>query len=846
MSQQPITNNIYEVAIIGAGPGGLGAAGRAARCGISHVLFEKGEIGNTIFNYQLRKHVMAEPAKLMLRSEIDFAAGKREEILASWNSRVVELGINVCQAEVISVLRSGEEFVISYKVSASSKSDGTAIHPADQQIIARHVIMAIGMQGTPRKLGVPGSELSHISYTLSDPDAFKDQKILVVGAGDAAIENALALAQQNEVMILNRAGEFSRAKDANAAAITDYINSGKIRCFFDSELQEVLTDKVVVNTPQGEVTAACNHVLARLGCIMPRKFLEECGIAFTNDSAEAIPKIDSNYQSTVKGLYVIGALVGYPLIKQAINQGYEVIEHIRGVEIEPADQPLIRERLAALNLGENLDIEKALYWLRESMPLFKELSEPQFRELIIESSLQCRPENDVIFKKNDHGDSFFSVISGAVRIDISDNKSKEIVSGHFFGEMGLISGRRRSATVRVASTEGGAFVSPESLTTYAQNTTEPILNPKALQMCILLETPRKQILKLIASVEHVKNRIDSEFLIRALQTSIFPEADQQSLERIIPLTSFRRFKRGEVLFREGDLGEALYVIRKGSVKVSRLDRSGRDITQTYIAAGNFVGEMALLSDGNALRSATVTAVVPCETVVLRKEDFRVMLRDNPKEMERIHKIAQVRKVENIVVNQNHSQGSLLDFMFTQGVTDADNFLMIDSDLCISCDNCETACAATHGGYSRLDRKGGKSFASIQVPVSCRHCENPLCMVDCPPDALARQPNGEVVIRESCIGCGNCIRNCPYGVIQLVYEDQPGRGSLPKGGGAWNDLLNFFGFKLLRKKTKKSVGVAKAGKCDMCYSLSGGPACVRSCPTGAAIRVNPSQLLKMLS
>src|SRR5690606_12461573 len=111
---------------------------------------------------------------------------------------------------------------------------------------------------------------------------------------------------------------------------------------------------------------------------------------------------------------------------------------------------------------------------------------------------------------------------------------------------------------------------------------------------------------------------------------------------------------------------------------------------------------------------------------------------------------------NVTTNWNEASGSLLDFMMKQGITDAENVLLIDSDLCVACDNCESACAATHKGYSRLDRNGGKSFASIQIPVSCRHCENPLCMLDCPPDALTRTPSGEVLIKDSCIGCGNCV------------------------------------------------------------------------------------------
>ncbi len=103
------------------------------------------------------------------------------------------------------------------------------------------------------------------------------------------------------------------------------------------------------------------------------------------------------------------------------------------------------------------------------------------------------------------------------------------------------------------------------------------------------------------------------------------------------------------------------------------------------------------------------------------------------------------------------------------------------------------------------------------------------MTDCPPDALARLSSGEVVIKDSCIGCGNCTRNCPYGVIQLVH-DHIDR----------SPLLSFFGL-----NGGHVEGPAYAAKCDMCADLNGGPACVRSCPTGAAMRVNPKELREIL-
>jgi Fe-S-cluster-containing hydrogenase component 2 len=338
------------------------------------------------------------------------------------------------------------------------------------------------------------------------------------------------------------------------------------------------------------------------------------------------------------------------------------------------------------------------------------------------------------------------------------------------------------------------------------------------------------MIKLLASVASVRRILDELFVARVLRRAIFPDGPSEFLNALSHKATIKVFKKGEVLFNEGDLGEQLYVIRKGSVKVSRRNQQGTDIAQTYVPAGHVIGEMAVIEAAATPRTATVAAAVTCETVVLEKRDVLDLFQQYPEARVHLDSIADQRRVQNVVTDWSEGSGSLLEFMMREGLTDAENVLLIDSDKCIGCDNCEAACAATHGGYSRLDRKGGKSFAAIQIPISCRHCENPLCMLDCPPDALTRQPNGEVIIRETCIGCGNCVTNCPYGVIKLVYDTNSSGWSL------WSI------FRPAAKKKEK--GPAKAAKCDMCHELAGGPACVRACPTGAAVRVNASRLVQI--
>ena len=119
------------------------------------------------------------------------------------------------------------------------------------------------------------------------------------------------------------------------------------------------------------------------------------------------------------------------------------------------------------------------------------------------------------------------------------------------------------------------------------------------------------------------------------------------------------------------------------------------------------------------------------------------------------------------------------------------------------------------------------------------------MKDCPPDAIHRAPNGEVFIADNCIGCGNCEVNCPYGVIRMapLTAPKPGLWSwllFGRGSGPGED-------KRQTEKARQHAGDSGAGenlkavKCDMCKDLRGGPACVRACPTGAAIRINPETL-----
>src|SRR3984957_4628791 len=109
--------NHFDLAVLGAGPGGLSAAARAAQRGMSHVLIQAADKhANTVQQYQRRKHVMAEPSMLPLRSDIAFAAGRREGILEEWREGIRRGNINVrYRSEVVRIAGEQGSFRISLK-----------------------------------------------------------------------------------------------------------------------------------------------------------------------------------------------------------------------------------------------------------------------------------------------------------------------------------------------------------------------------------------------------------------------------------------------------------------------------------------------------------------------------------------------------------------------------------------------------------------------------------------------------------------------------------------------------------------------------------------------------------
>ena len=804
-----------RVAIIGSGPAGLSAAAHAAKLGLSHVLIEKtAHLSDTIWNYQHGKHVMATPPQLVLRAGVGFDAGSREDVLARWDAETAFAGIEVMlETEVTGITGSAGGFTLALS--------------GGRTLAAETVVLAIGTQGNPHTLRVEGSGGVPVQYTLADPREIVDEAVVVIGGGDAGIENAIGLAadpaQRNIVTLLNRQGDFARAKDANVKALMAARDEGRVAIMLETSPLRLEPGALVVDTRDGEARLKCDRIVARMGSSPPRAFVEACGAAFTGPDREAFPALSPTFESSVPGLYVIGALAGYPLIKHCMNQGYDVIEYIAGNrELKPADEPILEQKLAHLPVVR--PVAEWLDLLRERVEILNELSPLQMREFLLDSTVHSVRAGEVVFHRNDPGSSLFGIAEGSVLVQISETDPSltvPIAQGSIFGEVGLISGRRRGATIRAA------------------------------EDCILVEVPRLAALKLMASVPAAKRaiaRIGTERLLLQMFGSGLQAADIAGIVATAQVSSVRK---GETIIREGEAGDDIFVIRSGSMVIEK-QIGGKPIFMSYLPAGSYVGEMALLDQSR--RTATVRAAIKSEVLRIDGTAFRALLEDKPALLTKARAdAAQRRELNRFIESRKDSFGGVVDlysavagFLVDEGVGEATDVLLIDETLCVGCDNCEKACADSHDGLSRLDREAGRTYANLHVPTSCRHCEHPHCMADCPPNAIHRGPDGEVFIDDSCIGCGNCERNCPYGVIRMdsVPPKKPSLLSwltLGLGPGPGEPS------KLWMKKHARPADLhkpKKAIKCDMCAGQSGGPACVRACPTGAAIRVSPEAFLSV--
>ena len=133
---------------------------------------------------------------------------------------------------------------------------------------------------------------------------------------------------------------------------------------------------------------------------------------------------------------------------------------------------------------------------------------------------------------------------------------------------------------------------------------------------------------------------------------------------------------------------------------------------------------------------------------------------------------------------------------------------VNEEWCLGCHLCEYYCAYANSGIEDMAKalKGAAINPRIRVEgdnqisfaVSCRHCDEPLCVKGCISGALSVKDGVIEVDQNKCVGCFTCILTCPYGAI------------MPNESGH------------------------VVQKCELCTQNGGPPACVQGCPNNASV------------
>ncbi len=293
-----------DVLVIGAGPTGLACGIEAQRAGFNTLVIDKGCLVNSLFNYPANMTFFTTPELLEI-GDLPFTTAHqkptREEALEYYRKVAEHYRLPVAQYQRVEAVtgKDGE-----FNVTASDKLGRIFDYHA------RKLVVSTGYYDLANQLGVPGEELPKVFHYYREPHPFFDNDVLVVGGKNSAAISALDLWRHgSRVTLVHRGPKMHHhVKYWILPDIENRIKNQDIKAYFNSHVQKIEPEVVIVKTPEGILRIKNDFVFALIGYHPDYDFLQAMGIELSTEQCRPVCDPET-LESNVTGIYVAGVIV---------------------------------------------------------------------------------------------------------------------------------------------------------------------------------------------------------------------------------------------------------------------------------------------------------------------------------------------------------------------------------------------------------------------------------------------------------------------------------------------------------------------------------------------------------